>query len=179
MSSVTLLLAPAAVLHQESAAFFAIHPLFLLPYVSPFCFQYINWRTELSSKLSIYVLEEKSIKDSAGVYHWKYRKWSNGDFELWRFINEAGDYSTSHSSANNIYYSDEKVWFPPNNSLNVKTIEQTLATIDRKGNDGLPNVSVVDTYIQNGIPCVKFIVTGNKNTTYKASVNFYIRGTWK
>lgn len=134
---------------------------------------------ELSSKLSIYVLEEKSIKDSAGVYHWKYRKWSNGDFELWRFINEAGDYSTSHSSANNIYYSDEKVWYPPDNSLNVKTIEQTLATIDRKGNDGLPNVSVVDTYIQNGIPCVKFIVTGNKNTTYKASVNFYIRGTWK
>ena len=135
--------------------------------------------SELSSKLSIYVLEEKSIKDSAGVYHWKYRKWSNGDFELWRFINEAGDYSTSHSSANNIYYSDEKVWYPPDNSLNVKTIEQTLATIDRKGNDGLPNVSVVDTYIQNGIPCVKFIVTGNKNTTYKASVNFYIRGTWK
>lgn len=51
MSSAALLLAPAAVLHQESAAFFAIHPLFLLPYVSPFCFQYINWRTELSSKL--------------------------------------------------------------------------------------------------------------------------------
>ena len=47
-----LLLAPAAVLHQESAAFFAIHPLFLLPYVSPFCFQYINWRTELSSNLT-------------------------------------------------------------------------------------------------------------------------------
>mgnify|MGYP000083231577 CR=1 FL=1 len=134
---------------------------------------------ELSSKLSIYVLEERSIKDSAGVYHWKYRKWSNGDFELWRFINEAGDYSTSHSSANNIYYSDEIVWYPPDNSLNVKTIEQTLATIDRKGNDGLPNVSVVDTYIQNGIPYVKFIVTGNKNTTYEASVNFYIRGTWK
>ena len=52
MSSAALLLAPAAVLHQESAAFFAIHPLFLLPYVSPFCFQYINWRTELSSNLT-------------------------------------------------------------------------------------------------------------------------------
>lgn len=52
MSSAALLLAPAAVLHQESAAFFAIHPLFLLPYVAPFCFQYINWRTELSSNLT-------------------------------------------------------------------------------------------------------------------------------
>lgn len=52
MSSAALLLAPAAVLHQESAAFFAIHPLFLLPYVSPFCFQYINCHTELSSNLT-------------------------------------------------------------------------------------------------------------------------------
>ena len=52
MSSVALLLAPAAVLHQESAAFFAIHPLFSLPYIAPFCFQYINWRTELSSNLT-------------------------------------------------------------------------------------------------------------------------------
>ena len=51
MSSAALLLAPAAVLHQESAAFFAIHPLFSLPYIAPFCFQYINWRTELSSNL--------------------------------------------------------------------------------------------------------------------------------
>ena len=52
MSSAALLLAPAAVLHQESAAFFAIHPLFSLPYIAPFCFQYINWRTELSSNLT-------------------------------------------------------------------------------------------------------------------------------
>ena len=52
MSSAALLLAPVAVLHQESAAFFAIHPLFSLPYIAPFCFQYINWRTELSSNLA-------------------------------------------------------------------------------------------------------------------------------
>lgn len=97
-------------------------------------------------------------------------------FELWRTVNETDSYTTSHSSAGSVYYSDECIWSPTDNTLNVKKIEQTIATVDRKGNDGLPNVNIINTYIQNGIPCVKFIVTGNKNTTYKASVNFYIRG---
>lgn len=51
MSSVTLLSAHVIAFHLKPVAFFAIRPLFLLPYVSPFCFQYINWRTELSSNL--------------------------------------------------------------------------------------------------------------------------------
>ena len=52
MSSVTLLSAHVIAFHLKPVAFFAIHPLFLLPYVSPFCFQYINCHTELSSNLA-------------------------------------------------------------------------------------------------------------------------------
>ena len=51
MSSVTLLSAHVVAFHLKPVAFFAIHPLFSLPYIAPFCFQYINWRTELSSNL--------------------------------------------------------------------------------------------------------------------------------
>ena len=90
MSSAALLLAPAAVLHQESAAFFAIHPLFLLPYVSPFCFQYINWRTELSSNLvnannNIATINNKliSIVERETKNNYNYTKYSNGDMVMW------------------------------------------------------------------------------------------------
>ena len=72
MSSAALLLAPAAVLHQESTAFFAIHPLFLLPYVAPFCFQYINWRTELSSKLTETTTGLSKANNSLGVIGTQY-----------------------------------------------------------------------------------------------------------
>ena len=75
MSSAALLLAPAAVLHQESAAFFAIHPLFLLPYIAPFYFQYINWRTELSSNL-------KTATADSG---WKYMTNANNLSEKLKF----------------------------------------------------------------------------------------------
>ena len=76
MSSAALLLAPVAVLHQESAAFFAIHPLFSLPYIAPFCFQYINWRTELSSNLI-------SIVERGTKNNYNYTKYSNGDMVMW------------------------------------------------------------------------------------------------
>ena len=75
MSSAALHLAPAAVLHQESAAFFAIHPLFSLPYIAPFCFQYINWRTELSSNL-------KTATADSG---WKYMTNANNLSEKLKF----------------------------------------------------------------------------------------------
>lgn len=75
MSSAALLLAPAAVLHQESVAFFAIHPLFSLPYIAPFCFQYINWRTELSSNL-------KTATADSG---WKYMTNANNLSEKLKF----------------------------------------------------------------------------------------------
>ena len=91
MSSAALLLAPAAVLHQESAAFFAIHPLFSLPYIAPFCFQYINWRTELSSNLaksndSIATINNKliSIVERGAKNGYNYIKYSNGDAVVWR-----------------------------------------------------------------------------------------------
>lgn len=90
MSSAALLLAPAAVLHQESAAFFAIHPLFSLPYIAPFCFQYINWRTELSSNLvnannNIATINNKliSIVERGTKNNYNYTKYSNGDMVMW------------------------------------------------------------------------------------------------
>lgn len=97
MSSAALLLAPAAVLHQESTAFFAIHPLFLLPYVAPFCFQYTNWHTELSSKLgnvkadltkannNIAIINSNliSIVERGTKNNYNYTKYSNGDMVMW------------------------------------------------------------------------------------------------
>ena len=102
MSSAALLLAPAAVLHQESTAFFAIHPLFLLPYVAPFCFQYINWRTELSSNLtklndSIATINNKliSIVERGVKNGYNYIKYSNGDAVVWRKYTWNTDVSVS------------------------------------------------------------------------------------
>ena len=97
MSSAALLLAPVAVLHQESTAFFAIHPLFLLPYVAPFCFQYTNWRTELSSNLlnvkadltkannNIAIINSNliSIVERGTKNNYNYTKYSNGDMVMW------------------------------------------------------------------------------------------------
>ena len=92
MSSAALLLAPAAVLHQESAAFFAIHPLFLLPYVSPFCFQYINWRTELSSNLANIKADLIKANNSLNVIGTEY----------WSGVKNNYSYSKKETWVNNV-----------------------------------------------------------------------------
>ena len=103
--------------------------------------------SELNSKLSVYVLEEKecSPKDT-GENQWKYRKWSNGSVEIWRIGGNVDTFTVSRSSANGIYYSDEIVWYPIDMPLKITKIDQILATIDRKGNDGLPNVNIVNAF---------------------------------
>ena len=90
MSSVTLLSAHVVAFHLKPVAFFAIHPLFSLPYIAPFCFQYINWRTELSSKLaksndSIAAINNKliSIVERGTKNNYNYTKYSNGDMVMW------------------------------------------------------------------------------------------------
>lgn len=135
---------------------------------------------ELSSKLSVYVLEEKecSPKDT-GENQWKYRKWSNGSVEIWRIGGNVDTFTVSRSSANGIYYSDEIVWYPINMPLKVTKIDQILATIDRKGNDGLPNVNIVNAFVESGYPFIKFIITANRTGTFNVSTNFYIQARWK
>ena len=97
MSSVALLSAHVVVFHLIPVAFFAIHPLFSLPYIAPFCFQYINWRTELSSNLlnvkadltkandSIATINDKliSIVERGTKNNYNYTKYSNGDMVMW------------------------------------------------------------------------------------------------
>jgi hypothetical protein len=90
MSSVTLLSAHVIAFHLKPVAFFAIHPLFSLPYIAPFCFQYINWRTELSSNLakandSIATINNKliSIVERGVKNGYNYIKYSNGDAVVW------------------------------------------------------------------------------------------------
>ena len=136
--------------------------------------------TELNSKLSVYVLEEKecSPKD-AGENQWKYRKWSNGSVEIWRIGGNVDTFTVSRSSANGIYYSDEIVWYPIDMPLKITKIDQILATIDRKGNDGLPNVNIVNAFTENGCPFIKFIITANRTGQFKVSTNFYIQARWK
>ena len=134
----------------------------------------------LSSKLSVYVLEEKecSPKDT-GENQWKYRKWSNGSVEIWRIGGNVDTFTVSRSSANGIYYSDEIVWYPIDMPLKITKIDQILATIDRKGNDGLPNVNIVNAFTENGCPFIKFIITANRTGQFKVSTNFYIQARWK
>ena len=134
----------------------------------------------LSSKLSVYVLEEKecSPKDT-GENQWKYRKWSNGSVEIWRIGGNVDTFTVSRSSANGIYYSDEIVWYPIDMPLKITKIDQILATIDRKGNDGLPNVNIVNAFTENGYPFIKFIITANRTGQFKVSTNFYIQARWK
>lgn len=136
--------------------------------------------SELSSKLSVYVLEEKecSPKDT-GENQWKYRKWSNGSVEIWRIGGNVDTFTVSRSSANGIYYSDEIVWYPIDMPLKITKIDQILATIDRKGNDGLPNVNIVNAFTENGCPFIKFIITANRTGQFKVSTNFYIQARWK
>lgn len=136
--------------------------------------------TELNSKLSVYVLEEKecSPKDT-GENQWKYRKWSNGSVEIWRIGGNVDTFTVSRSSANGIYYSDEIVWYPIDMPLKITKIDQILATIDRKGNDGLPNVNIVNAFTENGCPFIKFIITANRTGQFKVSTNFYIQARWK
>jgi hypothetical protein len=136
--------------------------------------------SELNSKLSVYVLEEKecSPKDT-GENQWKYRKWSNGSVEIWRIGGNVDTFTVSRSSANGIYYSDEIVWYPIDMPLKITKIDQILATIDRKGNDGLPNVNIVNAFTENGCPFIKFIITANRTGQFKVSTNFYIQARWK
>lgn len=135
---------------------------------------------ELNSKLSVYVLEEKecSPKDT-GENQWKYRKWSNGSVEIWRIGGNVDTFTVSRSSANGIYYSDEIVWYPIDMPLKITKIDQILATIDRKGNDGLSNVNIVNAFTENGYPFIKFIITANRTGQFKVSTNFYIQARWK
>lgn len=90
MSSAALLSAHVIAFHPKPVAFFAIHPLFLLPYIAPFCFQYTNWHTELSSNLvnvnnNIATINNKliSIVERETKNNYNYTKYSNGDMVMW------------------------------------------------------------------------------------------------
>ena len=125
MSSVALLSAHVVAFHLKPVAFFAIHPLFSLPYIAPFCFQYINWRTELSSKLTKannditainniiknVEIKKTNLKVAAnsdfrwtwdlptipGYYPLEVLAWNfHGDYDLWLNVSTAARYSTSN-----------------------------------------------------------------------------------
>lgn len=136
------------------------------------------------NSIPVYVLEERSCSprsDSDPTYQWRYRKWNNGSIEFWRIGGNVDSIVTSHESVNGVYYSDEYYWYPIDftNYCTITKIYQITGSVDRKGNSGLPNVSIINCYVENGHPTVKFIITSNRNTTYKVSTNFYIQASWK
>lgn len=133
---------------------------------------------QMKEKFSVYILEENEIQKEGNSYHWKYRKWSNGDFELWRIYGKNNSFATSHGSDSGWYYSDEITWYPAGLPFSATKIEQILATANRNGASGLPNINIVKSAILNGIPYVKFIIVSNRNQTYNVSCDFYIRGKW-
>lgn len=134
---------------------------------------------ELDKKTSVYVTDVGKCHVIDGSFNWKYRKWSNGDFELWRILGKTDQFTTNHSSANGWYYSDEVTWYPSDLPFKVSNVEQVMVSGDRKGNSGLPFINVVNTEIVDGIPTVKFIVVANGNNTYNLSVEIYMRGTYQ
>lgn len=140
--------------------------------------------TTVVNSIPVYVLEERSCSpraDSDLTYQWRYRKWNNGSIEFWRIGGNIDTFNTSHQSANGVFYSDEVNWYPIDFTKYCKVIEiyQITGSIDRKNNDGLPNLSIMNCSIYNGAPIVKFIITANKNGTYRVSTNFYIQARWK
>lgn len=134
---------------------------------------------KIGKKISAYVTNVGKCQEVEGRFHWKYRMWSNGDFELWRIFAKADSFATNHSSANGWYYSDELVWYPRDLPFKVNYIEQVMVSGDRKGNTGLPFINVVNTEIVDGIPVIKFVVVANGNNTYNLSVEIYMRGTYQ
>lgn len=92
MSSVTLLSAHVVAFHLKPVAFFAIHPLFSLPYIAPFCFQYINWRTELSSKLTETTASLTKANNALNVIGTQY----------WSGLKDNYSYSSKETWVNNI-----------------------------------------------------------------------------
>jgi hypothetical protein len=92
MSSVALLSAHVVAFHLKPVAFFAIHPLFSLPYIAPFCFQYINWRTELSSNLANIKADLIKANNSLNVIGTEY----------WSGIKDNYSYSKKETWVNNV-----------------------------------------------------------------------------
>lgn len=140
--------------------------------------------TTVVNSIPVYVLEERSCSprsESDSTYQWRYRKWNNGSIEFWRIGGNIDTFQTSHQSANGVFYSDESNWYPLDFTNYCKVIEiyQVTGSIDRKNNDGLPNLSIINCSIYNGTPLIKFIITANKNGTYRVSTNFYIQARWK
>lgn len=123
-----------------------------------------------------YVIEQ-GVSTETSIPQWKYKKWKNGDIEIWRINNNVNSYQTSHSSANGNYYSDEVTWYTDN--FGIVSIEQVLYSVDRRNNPGLPRADLINSFAQDGRAYIKFIVVANGNNVYNASVNFYIKGTWK
>lgn len=75
-----------------------------------------------------------------------------------------------------MYYSSEVEWYPVDVNLGVTKIEQVIATVDRKGYDGLPDICVVNSKIVEGTPRVTFIITANRTGDFYLSPSIYIRG---
>ena len=140
----------------------------------------VDGLSELTERTSNYVMEEKECSpNDYGENQWKYRKWSNGSVELWRIGGHVDSFTVSRASSNGVYYSDENTWYPLGMPLKITKIDQILATIDRKGNDGLPNVNIVNAFVESGYPFIKFIITANRTGTFNVSTNFYIQARWK
>lgn len=136
------------------------------------------------NSIPVYVLEERDCSprsDSDPSYQWRYRKWNNGSIEFWRIGENLDKFTTSYQSANGVFYSDEAAWYPRDFTkyCTITKVNHVTGSIDRKNNDGLPNLSIINCSVYNGTPVVKFIITANTNATYTVSTNFYIQATWK
>lgn len=111
-------------------------------------------------------------------WQWEYIKLNNGLMFLWRCSKKVDSFVTSNSSTSGWYYSGETTW----NTLNSVGMSQILSvntSIDRCGNSGLPMISVVESKIvDGGFFEIKFVIVGNKNTTYDLSVSCFVIGRW-
>lgn len=134
---------------------------------------------QLKDKISVYISQEGEVQYQEGKYHWKYRMYNNGDFEVWRIYGKNDTFVTSHGSSNGWFYSDESTWYPNGLPFKVTKIEQILATGNRNGAPGLTYINIVKNKVLNGVPYVTFIIVSNKNGAYDVSCDFYIRGTYE
>lgn len=138
-----------------------------------------NYIAQLNEKISVYILQEGVAQEQDGEYHWKYRMYNNGDFELWRIWGKTNTFAVTNASASGWYYSNEITWTCLGLPFKVKRIEQVLASTDRKGGLGLPYINIRNSKVVDGNPYIVFFVMGNRSQNYDVSCEFYIRGTYE
>lgn len=114
-------------------------------------------------------LDEDYIIETAKSGNWDYKKWNNGNIELWRVqtLTSAIDKQYSGSS---MYFVDSSIDFPSGLIANVKNVQLTINA------NGL---KMVQAYTVNTDNILFRVLAPKKEVSGTMYVHAYVIGTWK